>query len=69
MRAEASTDGQAAGVERLVLAGTALLFVVRPGAKARDVIVLMEQVTARVQDAFGVRIEPEVVVWRRNILQ
>jgi UDP-N-acetylmuramate dehydrogenase len=44
-------------------------FVVRPGAKARDVIVLMDQVTARVHDSFGVRIEPEVVVWRRNVLQ
>lgn len=36
------------------------------GAKARDVITLMEQVTRRVQSAFGVTLVPEVVVWRRS---
>ncbi|HYE62283.1 MAG TPA: UDP-N-acetylmuramate dehydrogenase [Phycisphaerales bacterium] len=36
------------------------------GAKARDVIELMGQMVARVRDAFGVTIEPEVVVWSRH---
>jgi UDP-N-acetylmuramate dehydrogenase len=44
-------------------------FVVREGAKAGDVITLMDSVTARVRDALGVQLEREVVVWRRNILQ
>lgn len=34
-------------------------------ARARDVIELMDAVTAKVQSAFGVKLEPEVVVWRR----
>jgi len=38
----------------------------KPGARARDVIELMALVQQRVLDAFGVRIEPEVVVWRRG---
>jgi UDP-N-acetylmuramate dehydrogenase len=37
-----------------------------PGAKARDVIELMELMVRRVRDAFGVTIEPEVVIWRRG---
>jgi UDP-N-acetylmuramate dehydrogenase len=37
-----------------------------PGAKARDVIELMDLMTRRVQGAFGVTIEPEVVIWRRT---
>jgi UDP-N-acetylmuramate dehydrogenase len=36
------------------------------GAKARDVIELMELMTKRVREAFGVTIEPEVVIWRRS---
>jgi UDP-N-acetylmuramate dehydrogenase len=40
--------------------------VTEPGATARDVITLMEQLKARVRDAFGVTIEPEVVVWSRH---
>lgn len=35
------------------------------GAAARDVIELMELVEERVSDRFGVRLEREVVVWRR----
>ncbi len=37
-----------------------------PGAKARDVIELMELMVKRVRDTFGVTIEPEVVIWRRG---
>jgi UDP-N-acetylmuramate dehydrogenase len=37
-----------------------------PGARARDVIDLMDAMTARVHGAFGVTIEPEVVIWRRS---
>lgn len=37
-----------------------------PEAKARDVISLMELVTQRVREAFGVALEPEVVIWRRR---
>jgi UDP-N-acetylmuramate dehydrogenase len=36
------------------------------GARARDVIELMDQMTKRVQDTFGVTIEPEVVIWKRG---
>lgn len=35
-------------------------------ARARDVIDLMAQVAARVKDAFGVDLHPEVVIWRRS---
>ncbi len=35
------------------------------GGKARDVIRLIEQVAARVLDAFGVEIKTEVVIWQR----
>ena len=41
-------------------------FVTRPGAKARDVITLMEDVEQRVLDRFGVRLEREIVVWSRR---
>lgn len=35
------------------------------GAKARDVIGLIAEITRRVHDTFGVRLQPEVVIWRR----
>lgn len=35
------------------------------GGRARDVIVLMGEVQRRVHDAFGVRLQREVVVWSR----
>lgn len=41
-------------------------FVVREGATARNVIDLMEQVTQKVEERFGVALEREVVVWRRE---
>jgi UDP-N-acetylmuramate dehydrogenase len=37
------------------------------GARAREVIELMGQMVARVKAAFGVVIEPEVVVWSRRL--
>jgi UDP-N-acetylmuramate dehydrogenase len=40
---------------------------VRPGARAADVIALMEQVERRVLESFGVALEREVVVWRRDV--
>jgi UDP-N-acetylmuramate dehydrogenase len=36
-----------------------------PGARARDVVELMDEITRRVHDQYGVTLEPEVVVWRR----
>ncbi len=36
------------------------------GGRAGDVIKVMEEVTRRVLERFGVRIEPEVVIWRRQ---
>jgi len=36
------------------------------GTRARDVIELMDLVATRVSDAFGVRLEREVVVWSRT---
>lgn len=36
------------------------------GGQARDVIELIDEVKRRVFDAFGVELEPEVVVWRRE---
>ncbi|MFO0860794.1 MAG: UDP-N-acetylmuramate dehydrogenase [Phycisphaerales bacterium] len=41
-------------------------FVTRPGATARDVIGLMQEVERRVLDRFGVKLEREVVVWSRH---
>lgn len=35
------------------------------GAKSRDVIGLIAEITRRVHDTFGVRLQPEVVIWRR----
>lgn len=35
-------------------------------AKARDVIDLMAEVQKRVMDAFGVQLEPEVVIWKKG---
>lgn len=35
------------------------------GGRARDVIELMDEITRRVHDQYGVNLEPEVVVWRR----
>ncbi|MEZ6232579.1 MAG: UDP-N-acetylmuramate dehydrogenase [Phycisphaerales bacterium] len=40
--------------------------VTRAGARARDIIELMAVVQQRVLDAFGVHLEPEVVVWKRS---
>jgi UDP-N-acetylmuramate dehydrogenase len=37
-----------------------------PGGRARDVIDLMDLVEHRVHEAFGVRLEREVVVWRKE---
>ncbi|MBS0191142.1 MAG: UDP-N-acetylmuramate dehydrogenase [Phycisphaerales bacterium] len=41
-------------------------FVTHPGATARDVIGLMNEVERRVMDRFGVRLTREVVVWSRT---
>ncbi len=41
-------------------------FPVAEGARAADVIGLMEEVERRVFEAFGVRLEREVVVWQRE---
>ena len=35
-------------------------------SRAGEVIALMDAVRARVRDAFGVELEPEVVIWKRN---
>lgn len=40
--------------------------VTHPGARADDVLALMDAVRGRVLDAFGVELTPEVVVWRRS---
>jgi len=34
--------------------------------KARDVIAVMDECTRRVREQFGVKIDPEVVIWRRT---
>jgi UDP-N-acetylmuramate dehydrogenase len=36
------------------------------GARAHDVIELMDQTRRRVHDTFGVTLEPEVVIWKRD---
>lgn len=41
-------------------------FVTGPGARAADVITLMELGADRVLERFGLRLQPEVVVWRRG---
>ena len=38
----------------------------RAACSAADVLGLMREVRARVQDRFGIALEPEVVVWRRG---
>lgn len=61
-----------AGCKGLSVGGAAVsprhgnFLVTSPDAKARDVIELMALVTQRVIDAFGVTLEPEVVVWSRR---
>lgn len=61
-----------AGCKGLCIGGAAVserhgnFLVATPDAKARDVIALMELVTQRVRDSFGVTLEPEVVIWRRR---
>lgn len=40
-------------------------FVTRAGCRARDIMDLIAQVQRRVGDSFGVRLEPEVVIWKR----
>jgi len=40
--------------------------VTRPGARARDVLALMDAAAERVRERFGVALEREVVVWRRE---
>ncbi len=61
-----------AGCKGLTIGGASIserhgnFFVTTPGATARDVITLMEEASRRVSDAFGVTLEPEVVVWRRE---
>lgn len=40
-------------------------FVTRAGCRARDVMELIALVQSRVHDAFGVHIDPEVVIWKR----
>lgn len=46
--------------------GHANFIITRKGATAGDVIRLMEEIERRVLDRFGVRLEREVVVWRRD---
>lgn len=41
-------------------------FVTKPGATAKDVIKLMDEVERRVMDRYGVKLEREVVVWSRS---
>ncbi|HWI66316.1 MAG TPA: UDP-N-acetylmuramate dehydrogenase [Symbiobacteriaceae bacterium] len=41
-------------------------FVNLGNATAKDVLLLMEQVRTRVQERFGVRLEPEVRIWGHN---
>ncbi|MCC6285951.1 MAG: UDP-N-acetylmuramate dehydrogenase [Phycisphaerales bacterium] len=61
-----------AGCKGLAIGGArvserhANFIVTSPGARARDVIALMRELQRRVADAFGVRIEPEVAIWRRD---
>lgn len=61
-----------AGCKGLSVGGAAVsdvhanFIVTSPGARARDVIDLMEQVSRRVMAEFGVALEREVVVWQRR---
>lgn len=62
----------AAGLKGLAVRGAmvserhANFLVTRPGARAHDVIELMREVRRRLAARFGVTLEPEVVVWRRD---
>src|SRR5690606_34518042 len=49
-----------------VSARHANFIVTAAGARARDVIELMGEVKRRVREAFGIELEPEVVVWSRR---
>lgn len=40
--------------------------VTRPGCTARDILSLMEQVRVKVHSRFGVRLNNEIAVWRRD---
>lgn len=59
---------EAAGGKALAVGGArvserhANFIVTSPGARAHDVYALIEQVRARVEERFGVRLEPEVVM-------
>lgn len=61
-----------AGCKRMGIGGASVserhanFVVTGEGAAARDVIELMAEVRRRVREAFGVELEPEVVVWRRS---
>jgi UDP-N-acetylmuramate dehydrogenase len=61
-----------AGLKGLSVGGASVsdrhanFLVTAPGASARDVICLLDEIVRRVQDRFGVRLEREVVVWSRH---
>lgn len=61
-----------AGCKGLAIGGAmvsprhANFFVTRAGCRARDIMDLIGEVQRRVLDAFGVRIDTEVVIWRRT---
>jgi UDP-N-acetylmuramate dehydrogenase len=40
--------------------------VTRAGGRARDVMDLIAEIQRRVHDRFGVRLETEVVIWKRS---
>ena len=71
-RASAGLLIDRAGCKGLSIGGASVserhanFFPVSKGAKASDVIALMEQVERRVLDTFGVTLEREVVVWTRE---
>ncbi len=61
-----------AGCKGLTIGGArvserhANFFVTRAGCRARDIMDLIADVQRRVFDAFGVRLETEVVIWKRT---
>lgn len=71
-RASAGLLIDRAGCKGLSIGGASVserhanFFPVARGAKASDVIALMEEVERRVLDTFGVTLEREVVVWTRE---
>ena len=71
-RASAGLLIDRAGCKGLSIGGASVserhanFFPVAKGAKASDVIALMEEVERRVLDTFGVTLEREVVVWTRE---